>query len=140
MGANLGTQSTGFRKTKYSIMGCVYCVTCNTYKETLDPEVREVASKSGVKTSHYIGMSAFSLHNRQKTHREQHAARNIQIVMVKHEIEKHRGSIQSYTIKLVQSDRGLLHISLREALVILGQLTETSMNDRKEKGNSTGIV
>ena len=41
---------------------------------------------------------------------------------------------------IIQTDRGLLHISLREAILIAGQHYNTSMNDRLEKGRGTGII
>ena len=122
-------------------MGCVYCVTCNTCKETLDPEIREAPSKpGGVKSNHYIGMCAVSLHNRHKTHREQWKARNKKNVMVKHEEEVHNGIAQEYTAKLVSTEKGLLHISLKEALLIAAQIRQVSMNDRMERGQGTGVV
>ena len=126
---------------KCSSMGCVYCVTCNTCKETLDPEVREVPAKpGGVKSSHYIGMCAVSLHNRHKTHREQHKARNRKNVMVRHEEEMHNGVTQNYTAKMVSMERGLLHVSLKEALLIAGQIRNVSMNDRMERGQGIRVV
>ena len=83
-------------------MGCVYFVTCDTCKEVLDPEVRKMVAKpGGVKSSQYIGMCATSLHNRQKTHRERHLVRDKHNVMVKHEVEKHNGTMQRHTAKLV---------------------------------------
>ena len=119
----------------------MYYITCNTCKETLDPEIKEIPAKpGGIKSDHYIGMSAVTLHNRQKTHREQHAARNKNSALVKHEVEKHNGLIQSYTARMITTDKGLLHTSLREALLISGQIRSTSMNDRMEKGKGMGIV
>ena len=58
----------------------------------------------------------------------------------KHKIEKHNGQIQEYTCRLVTKERGLLHLSLREAILIQGQVQGTSMNDRLERGRGTGIV
>ena len=60
--------------------------------------------------------------------------------MVKHENEKHNGQIQTYTAKMITTDRGLLQISLREALLIAGQVRSVSMNYRMERGKGTGIV
>ena len=121
--------------------GLHFCVTCDICKELLDPEVKENGSKPGVvKSSHYIGMCAVTLHKRHKTHREQHQKRNPNNVMVKHEKEKHNGEVQNYTARLIQSDKGLLHISLREAILIAGQHYGTSMYDRLERGKGTGII
>ena len=107
----------------------------------LDPEIKEIVSKpGGVKSSNYVGMCAVTLHNRHKTHREQHLKKNPSNVIYKHDVEKHNGDRQKYTAKLIQTDRGLLHISLREAILIAGQHYGTSMNDRPEKGRGTGII
>ena len=140
-GCQFGDPECWVKGDKCSTMGCTYCVTCDTCKQVLDPEVKEVLSKpGGVKSSHYIGICAVSLHNRHKTHREQHNKRNPSNVMVKHEEEKHNGERQNYTAKLIQTDKGLLHTSLREAILIAGQHFGTSMNDRLERGKGTGII
>ena len=140
-GCQFGDPECWVQGDKCSSMGCVYCVTCNTCKETLDPEVREAPSNAGgVKSNHYIGMCAVSLHNRHKTHREQWKARNKKNVMVKHEEEVHNGIAQEYTAKLVSTEKGLLHISLKEALLIAAQIRQVSMNDRMERGQGTGVV
>ena len=41
---------------------------------------------------------------------------------------------------MITTDKGLLHASLREALLISGQIRSPSMNDRMEKGKGMGIV
>ena len=61
-------------------------------------------------------------------------------VMHKHDVEKHNGVKQNYTAKLIQADKGLLHISLREAILIAAQHHGTTMNDRLERGRGTGII
>ena len=105
-------------------MNSVYCITCNTCKETLDPEVKEIPGiPGGVKSSHYVGMAAVSLHNRQLTHRQGHKARLKSNAMVKHEDEHHNGQKQAYTCRLVQRERGLLHLSMREAILLEGQIS-----------------
>ena len=140
-GCQFGDPECWVLGNKCSTMGCTYCVTCDTCKEVLDPEIKEIVSKpGGVKSSNYIGMCAVTLHNRHKTHREQHQKKNPSNVMHKHDVEKHNGDRQKYTAKLIQTDRGLLHISLREAILIAGQHYGTSMNDRLEKGRGTGII
>ena len=59
---------------------------------------------------------------------------------MKHELEAHNGEKQQYIAGFINRQRGLLHLSLMEALLIEGQLYGTSLNDRKEKGRSTGII
>ena len=107
----------------------------------LDPEIGEVSSvPGGVKSAHYIGMTATSLHNRHKTHREDHESGKQSNVMVKHDIDSHEGIAQKYTAKLVQTERSLLHLALREAILIDGQTYGTSINDRHERGKGTGVI
>ena len=93
-----------------------------------------------MKSSHYVGMAAVSLHNRQLTHRQGHKARLKSNAMVKHEDEHHNGQKQAYTCRLVQRERGLLHLSMREAILLEGQISDVSMNDRKENGRGTGMI
>ena len=85
-------------------------------------------------------MSVTSLHNRHKSHREQHLAGNKSNVMVKHDTECHGGIVQKYPAKLVQTERSLLSLSLREAILIEGQLHGTSLNDRHERGKGTSVI
>ena len=122
-------------------MNSIYCITCNACKQVLDPEIKEnPAIKGGVKSAHYIGMSATSLHNRHKAHREAHQTKQKNNVMVKHDIEEHEGIPQEYTAKCVQTERSLLHLALREAVLIEGQIYGTSINDRHEAGKGTGMI
>ena len=140
-GCQFGDDDCWIEGNKCSAMGSIYVVTCNTCKEVLDPEVKEIPDiPGGVKSSHYLGMTWTSLHNRHKDHRQKHLARSESNVMVKHDKECHDGVMQQYTAKFVKSVRSLLHLSLTEALLIEGQLNGTSMNDRLERGKGTGII
>ena len=100
----------------------------------------ETKIAGGVKSAHYIGMSATSLYNWQKTHREDHKAGHKANVMVKHDIECHEGNFQKYTTKLVKTERSLLYLTLREAILIKGQLYSTSVNERHKKCKGTDVI
>ena len=122
-------------------MGCLYYVSCLTCKQDLSPEVREVPAKpGGIKHSHYIGMTATSLHSRHLDHRKGHVSRDKRNVMVKHDIEAHGGEKQEYCARIIQKERGLLHLALREALLIENQLEGLDMNGRKERGRGIGLI
>ena len=55
---------------KYHKMTCAYNEICNTCHEEVDPNVRQNHQEpGGTKSSHYIGMTSTSLHNRHKSHR-----------------------------------------------------------------------
>ena len=52
-------------------MFCLYCIICNTCNEQINPNVRQqMHEPGGIKTSHYLGMTSTSLHNRQLVHRK----------------------------------------------------------------------
>ena len=140
-GCQFGDDNCWIQGNKCSAIGSIYVVTFNSCKEVLDPEIKEIPEvPGGVKSSHYLGMTWTSLHNRHKDHRQKHLAKNESNVMVKHDKECHGGIIQQYTAKFVKSERSLLHLSLTEALLIEGQLNGTSMNDRLERGKGTGVI
>ena len=60
--------------------------------------------------------------------------------MVKHDIEAHGGEKQEYCARIIQKERGLLHLALREALLIENQLEGLDMNGRKERGRGIGLI
>ena len=61
-GCQFGDKNCWVAGSKCATMGSVYCITCNSCKQVLDPEIKEVpAIPGGVKSAHYIGMSATSL-------------------------------------------------------------------------------
>ena len=69
-GCQFGDPNCWVEGDRCSSSCCVYYITCNTCKETLDPEIKEMPAKpGGNKSDHNIGMSAVTLHNRQKTQR-----------------------------------------------------------------------
>ena len=126
---------------KCSEMGALYCITCKTCNQNIDPSTNEKHSHpGGVKAPNYIGMTASSLHARHTDHRRGHKARNKNNCLVKHEVDVHDGQAQEYTAKYIGRERGLLHLSLKEALLIENQVQGTSLNDRKEHGRSTGCI
>ena len=128
-------------KGKCGKMSCVYCIVGNTCNEEIDPQVRQdIQQPGGIKASHYIGMTATSLHNRQLDHRKGHEKNKPNNPMVKHDIECHQGNKQTYTSKFIGEDRGLLPLSMKEAIMIEKQHAGTSMNDKLERGRGTGIV
>ena len=107
----------------------------------MDPSAEDRPSiPGGVKAPNYVGMTASSLHARHLDHRKGHKARNKNNCLVKHEDEVHDGKIQEYTARCIGKERSLLHLSLQEALLIENQVQETSLNDRKEHGRSTGCI
>ena len=51
-----------------------------------------------------------------------------------HDMEEHQGEVQNYQAEDIQTDKGLLHLTLREALLIEGQDSKLTLNDRMEQG------
>ena len=60
-------------------------------------------------------------------------------VLYRHDLDKHEGMFQEYEAECIQTDRGLLHLCLREALLIEGQDPSLSINKKMEQGRG-GIV
>ena len=98
------------------------------------------AEPGGVSSSHYIGMTAGSLHNRWKVHREGHQREQHDNSLHVHDTEKHGGEQQVYVATLVSREQSLLTLTIREALLQERQKKQVSMNSRIELGRSGGLV
>ena len=85
-------------------------------------------------------MEGTSLHARHLAHRNGHQARKENSTLVKHEKEVHDNVPISYTAMIIMKDRGLLNLTLREGLLLEGQVQGTSLNDGKEKGRGVGVI
>ena len=110
-------------------------------QEEVDPEVRQNHQEpGGTKSSHYIGMTSTSLHNRYKSHRQGHNRGDPKNPMAKHDKDCHLGIMQPYTAVFLGEERGLLPLAMREALMIERQTHGTSINDKLERGRGTGII
>ena len=116
-------------------MGALYVITCKTCEELVESTEREDPKQpGGVKGTNYVGMTAGSLHARHKDHQKGHKARSKKNCLVKHEIDKHGGMPQEYSDKYIGREKGLLHLSIKEAIMIEGQVAGSSLNDRNELG------
>ena len=94
-----------------SAMGATYIIRCLSCKQTVDPTLKENPKLPGqVRSAHYIGMTACSIHNRMDAHRNGHQQKKERNPLHRHDCESHNGEIQSYQTELVQMDRGLLLI------------------------------
>ena len=126
---------------KFSEMGALYIITCKTCDQMVESTEKENPKiPGGANGPNYIGMTAGSLHARHEDHRKGHLARSKKNCLVKHEIKQHSGIPQSYSAKHISREKGLLHLALKEALMIEGQREGTSLNDRNEHGRSTGVI
>ena len=81
-----------------------------------------------------------SAHNRMLSHRQGHVNKRNNNPLHKHDIEAHNGSVQQYTATVVEKEGSILHLTMREAILIEAQMHGTSMNDRYEKGRGNGII
>ena len=140
-GCQYGDQDCWVEGSKCSEMNALYVITCKTCEALVENTERDNPKEpGGVKTPNYIGMTAGSLHARHKDHRDGHTARSKKNILVKHEMENHNGIPQEYSAKHIGREKGLLHLALKDAIMIESQVMGTSMNDRKEKGRSTGLI
>ena len=134
-GCQFGDNACIVKKGDCSTMGCIYCITCNKCNEELDINIKQVpSSKGGMKSSHYLGMTMTSAHNRMLAHRQGHVSKKNNNPLHKHDLEAHNGDVQQYSATVVQKEGSLLHLTMREAILLESQLHGTSMNDRYEKG------
>ena len=88
-------------------------------------------------SSHYLGMIATSLDNRMLLHLQDHRSKNKQSIMTRHDLDCHGGVEQQYMMDIVTSERRLLLLCMREALLIEGQDPGLSINDRMEQGRGS---
>ena len=110
--------------------GVIYSIQCNTC-EVLVEDDRE--------TSHYIGMTRTTLHNRMLGHLKDQRYKKSKSPLHCHDTLCHGGIPQRYTMKSRGSDKKLLRLSVIEALNIEKHPDELLMNERNEGGRG-GIV
>ena len=121
-----------------SLMGAVYVIRCNSCKAELDPMIKEQPTiPGGIKSQHYIGMTATSIHNRLISHIQGHKSKSKHSVMHRHDIDSHNGEIQTYSADCITTERQLLHLCMREALLIEGMDPILSINGKMEQGRGS---
>ena len=121
-------------------MGIVYVIHCQTCKTELDPMVREKPTElGGIKTNHYIGMTATSAHNRMLSHIQSHRSKSNQSIRHSHDVSDHNGEVQTYVIDCIATERRLLTLCKREALLIEGQNPCHSINKKMELGRGSFV-
>ena len=99
-----------------------------------------VLSVRGIKTPHYIGMTACSLHNRMQSHIEgQRTGTSSKNPLVRHDKDKHNGEKQTYSAVTVSKEQNLLPLIMKEAILIESQHFGTSMNGKEERGRGSLI-
>ena len=121
-------------------MGAVYVIRCNSCQMNLDPTVKEKPTEpGGIRTHHYIGMTATSIHNRMLSHLQGHKNKSNNSVMHRHDVLEHNGEIQQYSMDCVATERRLLTLCMREALLIEGQNPALSINKKMEQGRGSFV-
>ena len=121
-------------------MGAIYIIRCTTCKMELDPGVKENPTiPGGVLSSHYIGMTATSIHSRLLSHVQGHRTKSNKSVMHRHDMTEHNGDVQCYTADCITTERKLLQLCMRETLLIEGQCPRLSINSKMEQGRGSLI-
>ena len=122
-------------------MGSIYTIQCKGCKEELSPTVRENPTEpGGIKSSHYIGLTAGSAHNRWKQHREGHERQLESNQLHNHDVEVHGGVVQEYEARVGSKEVSLLRLHVRESILQERQDPKLSMNDRIEMGRNGGLI
>ena len=122
-------------------MGALYLITCTSCKTQLPPEVHEnPGEKGGVKSCHYIGMTASSCHSRWLHHREGQRRKEEGNALHRHDLDFHAGEPQSYTAKVITREISLLTLTVREAILQEYQDRTITMNDRIEMGRRGSLI
>ena len=125
-------------KKDCSLMGVCYVIRCNTCHMTLDPTIKEKPMEpGGISTHYYIGMTATSAHNRMLSHLQGHKNKSTNSVMHRHDVLEHNGEIQEYSMDCIATERRLLTLCMREALLIEGQNPALSINKKMEQGRGS---
>ena len=121
-------------------MSTVYVIHCTKCRKELDPGLKENPSvPGGVMSNHYIGMTATSIHARMLSHIQSHKTKSSKSVMHRHNVLEHNGEVQEYTMDCVTTERRLLQLCMREALLIEGQDPRLSINNKMEQGRGSLI-
>ena len=122
------------------VMSAVYIIRCNTCQSDLPPEIKDNPRlPGGAKSHHYLGKTATSLHIRMLKHRSGHKRQAAGNALHRHDTDVHQGEVQTYTARVIQREKGLLHLTMREAILIEAQEPTLSMNDRMEAGRGNII-
>ena len=102
-----------------------------------DPKDNRGPGKQG--KLNYIGMTSTSVHCRMQGHLSGQRAKLKSNPLHRHDQESHGGQEQKYTTRILRRERGLLPLSVIEALYIEKQLEGTSLNEKNENGRG-GLV
>ena len=84
-------------------------------------------------------MTATSAHNRMLSHIQCHKSKSNSSIMHRHDVSDHNGEIQTYVMDHISTERRLLTLCMREALLIEGQDPKLSINDKMELGRGSII-
>ena len=108
---------------------------CKSCKSRLEPDQKEYPQKpGGIHSSHFLGLMSTSVQKSILDHRTGHRRKDAKNPLHRHDIDKHNGQVQQYETSVIQSDRGLLHLIFREAILIEGQKADLRINDKNEQG------
>ena len=127
-------------KHKCNATRAVYTIKCKTCLKNKPAGVREDRKKpGGIVTCHYIGMTATTVHNRLLAHMDGHRSCDSSNALHRHDVLHHGGEVQEYIAEVIQIERNLLNLDMREAILIEGQDPSICMNDRMERGRGALI-
>ena len=123
-------------------MGCIYEICCKSCKDPVHQDQalgKTTKDPGGQDRRNYIGMTNTSVHARMMSHLKDQKSRLQKSPMWRHDRDHHGGEHQEYETRILTREKTLLSLAITEGLYIEGQLPETSLNEKNEKGRG-GII
>ena len=107
-------------------MGAFYIINCSKCKIELIPMAEENPTvPGGIMSSHYIGMTVTSIHNRMLSHLQSHRSKSRKSVMYRHDMDEHNSEVQIYTTDYITTAKRFLRLCMRKELFIENRAQES---------------
>ena len=99
----------------------------------LSQDCKESREPGGQPRLNYIGMTMTSLHNRMVGHLKGQRYKNSSNPLFRHDRDRHNGTQQTYSTRLIAKEQKILPLAVLESLYIESQIPRTTLSDRNER-------
>ena len=120
-------------------MQVVYEITCNKCQQSVDDVSKRSREPGKQQGKNYVGMTMTSTHCRMNSHLSSQRSKSSKNPLWRHDRDEHEGQHQQYTARIMAKEKGILPLSILEALWIEKQYPQTSLNERNEFGRGSII-